>query len=184
MDRNEDIVEHAKMSARSAAEAAKKRAAEFADEQKSTVSDSLQQFASAIEKAGEELARQDQTLAAGIVRQAGDGLGSFSRSINSSSISEIVDSVRRFGRDNPAAFIGGAVLAGLALGRFAQASSGGQQTSRRSMGQYDQSARSRQRREREFTPSASAEAGDRSVSGGASPSAPAAAGSTSAGVAP
>jgi hypothetical protein len=34
----------------------------------------------------------------------------------------MIDSVRRFGRNNPAAFIGGAVLAGLALGRFARAS--------------------------------------------------------------
>ena len=75
-----------------------------------------------MKRAGEDLSERDHTMAAQVVRQAANGLESLSRSVNGATFEDMVDSVRNFGRSNPAAFIGGAVLAGLALGRFARAS--------------------------------------------------------------
>jgi hypothetical protein len=110
-----------KEDARQGGEKAKERIGDLADAQKDQVSESLGQFATAIKKASEELRSSDQTLAAQLVREAADALGSLSRSIGGATPSELVGSVRSFGRNNPVAFIGGAVLAGLALGRFARA---------------------------------------------------------------
>jgi len=56
------------------------------------------------------------------VRQAADGLESLSRNLADKEPGDLLNAVRDFGRKNPAAFIGGAVLVGLALGRFARAS--------------------------------------------------------------
>ena len=75
-----------------------------------------------MKRAGEDLSEHDHTMAAQVVRQAANGLESLSRSVSGASFEDVVELVRNFGRSNPAAFIGGAVLAGLALGRFARAS--------------------------------------------------------------
>ena len=111
-----------KASARSLADQARERAASYADSQKHTITQHLDDFAEAIREAGEELSRNGQTTAADVVRQAAGGLESLSQSINEADIQDLVRSIRRFGRNNPTAFLGGAVLAGLALGRFARAS--------------------------------------------------------------
>jgi hypothetical protein len=116
------LYEQAKEEALSLSREAKERAARLAEEQKNAVSESLDQFATAIESACEELKARDQTLAAQIVEGAAQGLGRVSRSIGRSSPAELVDALRGFGRSSPTAFLGGAVLAGLALGRFARAS--------------------------------------------------------------
>jgi hypothetical protein len=130
--RTEAMADEAKQTARSAydrakadaeviGEEAKERASEFAEQRKTEVAESLDQFAKAIERASDELRDSDQTLAGQMVREAADGLGQLSRSIGGATTPELVDSLRNFGRRNPAAFLGGAVLAGLALGRFARA---------------------------------------------------------------
>jgi len=82
----------------------------------------LGDFANAVRKAGDELSQADQSPASHLVRQAADGLESLSRNLADKDPGDILNSVRDFGRRNPAAFIGGAVLVGLALGRFARAS--------------------------------------------------------------
>lgn len=81
----------------------------------------LGDFANAVRRAGDELAEVDQSPASRLVRQAADGLESLSRNLADKDPGDILNSVRDFGRRNPAAFIGGAVLVGLALGRFARA---------------------------------------------------------------
>jgi len=117
--------EQMKEGARSLGDEAKQRAARLAEEQKAAVSEHLEAFASAVKRAGDDLSERDHTMAAQVVRQAANGLESFSRSVKGTSFEDVVDSVRNFGRSNPAAFIGGAVLAGLALGRLARASGRG-----------------------------------------------------------
>ncbi|MBX3486177.1 hypothetical protein [Phenylobacterium sp.] len=82
----------------------------------------LGDFANAVRRAGDELASADQSPASRIVRQAADGLESLSRNLAGKEPGDLVDAVRDFGRRNPAAFIGGAVLAGIAIGRFVRAS--------------------------------------------------------------
>lgn len=82
----------------------------------------LGDFANAVRRAGDDLEQHDQSPASRLVRQAADGLESLSRSLADKEPGDLLNAVRDFGRKNPAAFIGGAVLVGLALGRFARAS--------------------------------------------------------------
>lgn len=115
------------------ADAAREKTAEKVDQGKEAVTTAVGDFADAIRKAGEELANKDQTLAARLASQAADGLQSLSRTVSEQRPDQMLDAVRRFGRDNPTAFLAGAVLAGVALGRFARSSAHGQeaeQTSR------------------------------------------------------
>jgi hypothetical protein len=112
----------AKRQGAAAFEQVTEQASRYADEQKQAVGDHLQEFARAVRQAGDDLGRRDQTMASQLVREAASGLESLSRSVSGSSIRDMIGSVSEFGRANPAAFIGGAVLAGVALGRFARAS--------------------------------------------------------------
>lgn len=82
----------------------------------------LGDFANAVRRAGDELEQHDQSPASRLVRQAADGLESLSRNLADKEPGDLLNAVRDFGRQNPAAFIGGAVLVGLALGRLARAS--------------------------------------------------------------
>jgi hypothetical protein len=114
-----------KHEAQSFAQAAQERARTEAERRTLAGARTLGDFANAIRKAGDELAGQDQSPAARIVRKAADGLESLSRDLADKPPEELLDAVRDFGRRHPGALIGGAVLAGIALGRFVRASEGG-----------------------------------------------------------
>lgn len=88
----------------------------------------LGDFANAVRRAGDELSQADQSPASRLVRQAADGLESLSRNLADKDPGDLLNAARDFGRKNPAAFIGGAVIVGLALGRFARASDGDRAT--------------------------------------------------------
>ena len=92
------------------------------DQLKGQAAESLHTFADAVKKARDELDR-DGSPVSGFVGQAADGLERLSRSLQNTSAPDMLDSVREFGRRNPVSFIAASVLAGLALGRFAQSSS-------------------------------------------------------------
>ena len=109
--------------ARSLADRAREQVAGYADSQKGMITQQIDTIAQAIRQAGEELGAGQQTQASRLVDQAAGGLESLSQAIQDADIDDVLDSVRRFGRSNPTLFIGGAVLAGMALARFARASS-------------------------------------------------------------
>lgn len=104
------------------ADGAKDKAIERVEQGKQTASETMGDFANAIRKAGDELAQHDQSMAGQVVRKAADGLESLSRSVSNKRPEELLDAVRDFARANPAAFIAGTVLVGLAIGRFAKSS--------------------------------------------------------------
>lgn len=109
--------------AQSALSEAKERASATAEEGKSVAASSLQDFAAAIRRASDELGDRDQSMGANLVRQAAGGLEQASDALKGRSIPELAGSVADFARRQPAAFLIGATLAGVALGRFARASS-------------------------------------------------------------
>jgi hypothetical protein len=78
-------------------------------------------FADALRAASDELSNNQSGPAAEFVANAASGLEDLSRSLHGKTTGEMIESVRRFGRDNPMGFLAGSVLAGLALGRFAAA---------------------------------------------------------------
>lgn len=101
---------------------AQQKAAGEIERRKATASQTLGQFANAIRKAGDELAEGEQSVAGRFVGQAADGLENFARTLSDKRPEELVDSVRDFSRRNPTAFVAGAVLVGLAIGRFMRSS--------------------------------------------------------------
>lgn len=111
-----------KQEAQTFATAAQERARTEAQRRTETATRTLGDFANAIRRAGDELAQADQSPAARLIGQAADGLENFSRNLAGKQPEELLDAVRDFGRRHPIAFIGGAVLAGVALGRFVRAS--------------------------------------------------------------
>lgn len=111
-----------KAEAQSFAHAAQDRVKAEAQRGTQAATKTLGDFANAVRRAGDELDQHDQTPASRLVRQAADGLENLSRNLADKDPGDLLNAVRDFGRRNPAAFIGGAVLVGLALGRFARAS--------------------------------------------------------------
>lgn len=121
-DRMSDAGNSLKSEVRSFAGAAQERVATEAQKGVETAGKTLGDFANAVRRAGDELAGADQNPAARLVGKAADGLEQFSRSLEGKDPGDLLDAVRDFGRRNPLVFVGGAVLVGLALGRFARAS--------------------------------------------------------------
>jgi uncharacterized phage infection (PIP) family protein YhgE len=106
--------------ASSLAEDAKDAALEKVEDAKDGLSGSLQQFGEALRAAGDRLA-QGQPDASRIVTEAAAGLERLSGSVESKPLSEIIDEIRSFGSRNAGGLFGGAVVAGLALGRLLKA---------------------------------------------------------------
>lgn len=102
---------------------AKERAVQALEDRKSGMTQAMSGFAEAIRNARDELGRQEQTMAARLVGEAADGLEGFSRAMSERRPDELLNGLRDFGRAHPAAFLAGAVFAGVALGRFARSSS-------------------------------------------------------------
>ena len=117
-----DAVGGVKQEVASFAASAQERLSDGADQQMDTAAKGLHVFAGAIRTAGEELAKQDQSIAGSLVKRAADGLEDLSRSLSAKDPEQLLDAVRQFGRDNPVAFAGASVLIGVALGRVARSS--------------------------------------------------------------
>lgn len=100
------------------------RASAQVEQRKQVVTSTLGDFAEAIRRAGDELGQRDQSMAANLIRQAADGLEGVSRNLADKRPEDMLHAVRDYGRRNPAVFIGGAILVGLALGRFVRSTSG------------------------------------------------------------
>ena len=103
------------------------RAKEEAEQKKQAATQTLGDFAAAIRKAGDDLAQHDRSVAGRLVKQAADGLEAFTQSMTDKQPEELLGAVRDFGRRNPLAFVGGALLVGVALGRFLRSSAPQQQ---------------------------------------------------------
>jgi hypothetical protein len=117
-----DAADKVKAEAASFVDKAQEQISAKAQEKGEAVSEGLHAFANAVRTAGQELDRQDQSMAGKLVRQAADGLEGLSRSMAGKRPEDLLETARRFGRDNPAALAIGAALVGLALGRLARTS--------------------------------------------------------------
>lgn len=99
------------------------QAASLLSEQKETVKSGMMDLVSAIRRAADDLEGHQQPQVASIARGLAGGIEDFSQSISRRNFQEMVSDVERFAREHPTAFVGGAVLAGLAIARFAKSSS-------------------------------------------------------------
>ncbi|MGX5843527.1 hypothetical protein ACWGTI_22660 [Mesorhizobium sp. ArgA1] len=88
-----------------------------------TLTGAVAAFGGAVRAASEHLANSDQKAAAKFALEAVGGLERMSASLKDKPFEEVLAEVRAFGGSNPAALFGGAMVAGLALGRFIKSSS-------------------------------------------------------------
>jgi hypothetical protein len=101
---------------------AKEAAVQRAGELQKVISASLQTYAEAVEKACEQLDNKSDATASRLVREAANGLRKCSDTLASKPFEQVLDDLRSYGRQYPAALIGGSVLAGLVLGRLSRSS--------------------------------------------------------------
>lgn len=117
----QEAADEMKAHARSALDEAQRTAHTYAAEGKTAAADQLTGYAKAVRSASAELGAQDRPLAAQFVTEAADELDRVAQSLAGNSVSDLLTGAERFARRNPGAFAIGAVLAGLAIGRFAKA---------------------------------------------------------------
>jgi ElaB/YqjD/DUF883 family membrane-anchored ribosome-binding protein len=121
-ERASGALDRARSEAGKIGETVKSKAREEAERRKSETASHIDDFASSVRRAADDLADKDQSTAARFVQEAASGLESVSRSIRTHSIEDMARSVAQFGRERPTTFLAGAVLAGIAIGRFVKAS--------------------------------------------------------------
>jgi hypothetical protein len=119
----DEASEAARDYAEEAAEEARRAAAAYAAEAKRTAVTTIEDYAAAIRKASEELGTRNHPFGANLTGGAADNLEHVAHDVETTTMADFADSVHRFARRNPAALLVGSVLAGVALGRFAKASS-------------------------------------------------------------
>ena len=116
------VAERASAAAGSAAEEVKERARSLAEQQKEAGAEQITGVARAVRGAAGELESQ-LPRAAEYINDAAARLEGAAASLRNRSAEDLLGDVERFARNQPAAFFGGAVLAGLALSRFLKSSS-------------------------------------------------------------
>ena len=99
------------------------QAEKVVSEQKEVAKSGMMDLASAIRSAADELEKRQQSQVAGVARSLAGGIEDFSKSMSQRNFQDMMSDVQRFARDHPTAIFGGAVLAGLAIARFAKSSS-------------------------------------------------------------
>jgi ElaB/YqjD/DUF883 family membrane-anchored ribosome-binding protein len=99
---------------------AKERAMRRGGDIQREFSNTLRTYADAVGKACDQLENSSAGSAAKLVREAADGLRKCSDSLANKPFEEVLEDVRSYGRQYPAALIGGSVLAGLMLGRLSR----------------------------------------------------------------
>lgn len=108
--------------AASFASSAREKAVDAIEERQHKVTGAIGDFAGAIRRASDDLNEHNQGMAAQLLTRGADSLEGLSHTLDGKSPGEMLNAVRDFGRRHPLAFIGGAVLAGLAVGRFVRSS--------------------------------------------------------------
>lgn len=111
--------EDVKRQAGETAEQARRRVEAEAERGKNRGAGEVHTWASALERAAGELGRD--TVQGRAVHGLAEQIDDVARSIENQSVGDMVARLADFGRRNPAAFAGGAMLAGFALSRFATA---------------------------------------------------------------
>ena len=96
-----------------------------ADKAAQVATKTIGDLAQAVRRAGEELGSSDQNSGSRLAGKAASGLEDLSGALANKRPEELIETVRGFGRRNPALFVGGAVVLGIALGRFLRSADAG-----------------------------------------------------------
>ena len=107
----------AKGAAASIAEQARSRLTEIVDQQKVAGADRIAGVAKAAQSAAGDLDRTNPQMAR-LVRTAAENVDRLADDVRSRDLGDILATLSQFGREQPVAFFGGAVVAGFILARF------------------------------------------------------------------
>ena len=107
----------AKGAAASIAEQARSRLTEIVDQQKVAGADRIAGVAKAAQTAAGDLDRTNPQMAR-LVRAAAENVDRLADDVRSRDLGDILATLSQFGREQPVAFFGGAVVAGFILARF------------------------------------------------------------------
>jgi hypothetical protein len=107
--------------ARAASDAARAKAQNLYETNKEMAVSSAGAMAQALRSAASQLDGQQESLGR-YTRQAADKLENAARGLAERDLSQNVESIQRYARRSPGAFLGGAFVAGVALARFMKAS--------------------------------------------------------------
>lgn len=118
---SEDL-DAAKKAAQNATETVTAKATEVAERQKDYVADQISSLASALEKVGTEMQREQPGAFGAYARQLGTSAKHFAERVQDKDLGQIASEAESFGRRQPLAFLGIAAIAGLAASRFLMAS--------------------------------------------------------------
>jgi hypothetical protein len=98
------------------------RARSAADQQKNAAAGQIEDVAHAVRTAAADLHDRGQPMVAEYSRHLAEGLENVAQSLSGRDVDDLVEGVEDFARERPAAFLGGAVVAGFALARFMKSS--------------------------------------------------------------
>ena len=132
----------------------KSEAGRRGEDAKGQAAEEISRTSSALRKAAGEF--EDGSLQHKLFAQAADQAEALSETLSNRSVDQIIESVAGFGKRNPAALIGGAVLAGLVMARFAKASA--------QKGPSSESPKTTSSSDRPLPPSGPANTGTRTLS--------------------
>ena len=118
-----NIAENVKQQAQDVASGVQAQAQEILSEQKEKAKSSITDLCSAIRRAADDLESRDQPQIANLARSLASGIEDFSQALGRRNLQDMVGDVQKFVREHPTAVFGGAILAGLAIARFAKSSS-------------------------------------------------------------
>ncbi len=116
-DQASQAATQAKGAALSIADQARSRLTEIVDQQKAMGADKISGVAKAAQNAASDLDESNPQMAK-LVRTAAENVDRIADDLRSSDLGDVVSTLAAFGRQQPVAFFGGAVLAGFLLARF------------------------------------------------------------------
>ena len=116
-DQASQTATEAKGAALSIADQARNRLTEIVDQQKAMGADKISGVAKAAQNAASDLDTSNPQMAK-LVRTAAENVDRIADDLRSSDIGDVIATLASFGRQQPVAFFGGAVLAGFILARF------------------------------------------------------------------
>ncbi len=120
---SKQAVDEVRAGLQSAASEGKERARSFLDDQKSVAADRAHGFAGALRDTARKLEdRGDDSSVSHYAERAAEGIDRFADTIREKDVSSVMREAERFARSSPGLFVGGAVVAGILLGRFLRSS--------------------------------------------------------------
>jgi hypothetical protein len=118
----QQVAEQAQQKAQGAVGQAQQQTKSLAQDQKQKASQSLTSVAQALHSSSQQLQDQGQGPAGQVIDTAAQRLESVANYLQSRDVTELVGEVESFARNQPAIFLGGAFVLGVALSRFLKSS--------------------------------------------------------------